>query len=186
MEEAIIFLDGAYLSLISGSFGRGKRLNYDIKKFALNLAKKENLFCKNIYYYISPPFQSDPPNEEEIKRKHGYDKFVNKLREIGIIVREGRCQKIKEKFSQKGVDTLITIDMIRNASSFKKFIIVTCDTDFVPAIIDIRKKDGVNVIIYYFKDFLKDSRFSMSDHILDICDKRVLLKKEDFDNIPVA
>lgn len=185
MEDVIIFLDGAYLSLISKSFGGGKPIIYDIRKFAERLAQKENLLCKRIYYYVSPPFQSESPSEEEIKRKQGYDKFVRKLREIGLIVREGRCQKINNTFSQKGVDTLITLDMIRNANLFKKFIIVTCDTDFVPAIIDVREKDKVEVIVYYFKDFIKGSKFSMSDHILDVCNKRVLLKKDYFYNLPV-
>jgi uncharacterized LabA/DUF88 family protein len=185
MKEAIIFLDGAYISLISKHFGGGKPLNFDIKKFGEKLAQKEGLFCKYIYYYTSPPFQSDNLNENEIKRKQGYDKFTNKLRKIGIYVREGRCQKIANEFSQKGVDTLITIDMIRNASLIKNFILVTCDTDFVPAIKDVKVKDQVKVIIYYFKDFLKNSKFSMSDHILDVCDKRILLKKEDFENLSI-
>jgi len=180
MEEAIVFLDGAYLSLVSKNLGDGKPLKFDIKKFAEFLAKRENLICKKVHYYTSPPFQSDNPNEDEIRRKKGYDKFVNKLRKMGIFVREGRCQRIAGEFSQKGVDTLVTIDMIRNALLFKKFILVTSDTDFVPAIQDVRKKDGVRVIIYYYNDFLKGSKFSMSDHILSICDKRVLLKKDIF------
>jgi len=185
MEEAMVFIDGAYLSLISKYLGRSKPLNFDIKKFAEKLIKKENLFCKEIYYYTCPPFQSGSFFEDEVKRKQGYDKFVNKLRKLGIKVREGRCQKINNEFSQKGVDTLITIDMIRNAPSIKNFILVTCDTDFVPAIMDIKEKDKTKFIIYYFNDFIKFSKFSMSDHILEVCDKKILLKKEDFNNISI-
>ena len=185
MEEAIIFIDGAYLSLISKHLGNSKPLIFDMKKFAERIAKKENLFCKEIYYYTCPPFQSDFPSEDEIKRKKGYDKFVSKLRKSAINIREGRCQRINNTFSQKGVDTLITIDLIRNASQMHNFILVTCDTDFVPAIRDIKEKEKTNFIIYYFKDFVKGSKFSMSDHILDACDKKVLLKRQDFDNLPI-
>lgn len=182
MVEAIVFLDGAYLSLISKNIGNGKPLVFNIKIFGEQLALKENLICKKIYYYTSPPFQGNPPTREEENKKKGYDKFVSKLRNIGLNVREGRCQKIGNDFTQNGVDTLITIDMIGNAKSIKHFIIVTCDTDFVPAIEDVKIYDNVEVIVYYFKDFIKHSKFSMSDHILDVCSKKVLLRKEDFDN----
>ena len=64
MEEVIVFLDGAYLSLISKYLGKGKPLRYDLKNFALNLAKKENLYCEEIYYYNCPPFQSSFPSPE--------------------------------------------------------------------------------------------------------------------------
>ncbi len=88
---------------------------------------------------------------------------------------------INNEYAQKGVDVLLSIDLVRKASkSIKNFILVACDTDFVPAIIDIRKNDKVKVILYYFKS--KDSKFSMSDHILSVCDKKVMLKSEDFQN----
>ena len=41
------------------------------------------------------------------------------------------------------------------------------------------------MIIYYFKDFVKNSIFSMSDHIIDVCDKKVLLRREDFENLNI-
>ena len=127
MEEVIVFLDGAYLSLISKYLGKGKPLRYDLKNFALNLAKKENLYCEEIYYYNCPPFQSSFPSPEEIKKKTGYDKFINKLKGIGLNIREGRCQRIGDEFSQKGADTLMTIDLIRKATEgkIKNFILVT-------------------------------------------------------------
>ncbi|MBM3234359.1 NYN domain-containing protein [Candidatus Pacearchaeota archaeon] len=179
MEDCIIFLDGAYLSLVSKFLGKGKPVKFNIRKFAENLAKKEGLLCKEIFYYNCPPFQGTPPTEEQEKRKAGYDKFISKLDLIGINVREGRCQMINNEYAQKGVDVLLSIDLIRKSKETKNFILVACDTDFVPAIKDIREKDKIKVILYYFKD--KNSMFSMSDHILSVCDKKVRLKKEDFD-----
>jgi len=181
MEECILFIDGAYLSLVSKFIGNGKPLKFDIKKFAENLAKKESLSYKEIFYYNCPPFQSEPPTIEQEKRKAGYDKFIIKLKTSRIQVREGRCQMIDRKFTQKGVDVLLTIDMIRNAikSNIKKFIIIACDTDFVPAINNIRKEDKIRVILYYFRS--NHPMFSMSDHILSVCDKIVKLTKEDFE-----
>ncbi len=179
MNNCIVFIDGAYLSLVSKFLGKGKPLRFNIKKFSENLAKDQGLICKEIFYYNCPPFQGTPPTEEQERRKAGYDKFISKLDLSGINIREGRCQMIDNEYTQKGVDVLLSIDLIRKASKIKNFILVACDTDFVPAIQDIRKKDKVNVILYYFKDI--DAKFSMSDHILSVCDKRVRLKKEDFE-----
>ena len=96
----------------------------------------------------------------------------------GINIREGRCQMINNEYTQKGVDVILSIDLIRKSSKIKKVILVACDTDFVPAIKDIKEKDKVNVILYYFKD--ENTKFSMSDHILSVCDKKVRLTLEDF------
>jgi len=179
MDDCIVFIDGAYLSLVSKFLGKGKHLKFSIKKFAESLANKETLFCKEIFYYNCPPFQGTPPTEEQTKRKAGYDKFTSKLRKAKVKVREGRCQMIDNKYTQKGVDVLLSIDLVRKANeNIKNFILVACDTDFVPAIKDIRTKDKVKVILYYFRD--KNTKFSMSDHILSVCDKKVKLKLQDF------
>ena len=86
---------------------------------------------------------------------------------------------INNEYTQKGVDVLLSIDLVRKASEIKNLILVACDTDFVPAIKDIREKDKVKITLYYFKD--KNSKFSMSDHILSVCDRRIRLRKEDFE-----
>lgn len=180
MEESIVFIDGAYLSLVSKFLGKGRHLKFSIKKFAEILAEKENLICKEIFYYNCPPFQRTPPTNEQTRRKAGYDKFTSKLRKIGVKIREGRCQMINGKYTQKGVDVLLSIDLVRKANeNIKNFIIVACDTDFVPAINDIMEKDNVKVVLYYFRN--KNTKFSMSDHILSVCDKKVKLKIQDFE-----
>lgn len=183
MVDCIVFIDGAYLSLVSKFLGKGKPLRFDIKKFAENLAKKENLSCKEIFYYNCPPFQGTPPTEDQEIRKAGYDKFISKIKVSGIKVKEGRCQMIDNEYTQKGVDVLLSIDIVRKAESIKNFILIACDSDFVPAIKDIREKDKVKVILYYFRD--RNPKFSMSDHILSVCDKKVKLRREDFDSAPL-
>ena len=69
MEECIVFIDGAYLSLVSKFLGNGKHIKFNIKKFSENLAENQNLSCKEIFYYNCPPFQGTPPTEEQEKRK---------------------------------------------------------------------------------------------------------------------
>ena len=52
IEDCIVFIDGAYLSLVSKFLGRGKPLKFDIKKFAIG---KHNLYwhecmCNNCFF----------------------------------------------------------------------------------------------------------------------------------------
>ena len=184
MNKTILFIDGAYLSFISKYFGKGKPLKYKIEKFAVNLCNELNLFCEEIYYYTSPPYKSPTPTENEKQRQRNYDKFISKIKltKPKIIIKEGRCQKIDNIFQQKGVDTLMTMDLLRvpRKVGIKNIIIVTSDTDFVPIIKDL-KQEGINTILAYFTDKRRKSAFSLSNHLWKICNKRILIKKEYFE-----
>ena len=185
MDKTIVFIDGAYLSFISKYFGKGKPLRYKIEKFAINLCNELNLFCEKIYYYTAPPYKSPIPADSEKQRQKNYDRFILKLKSAKpkIIVREGRCQKIDNTFQQKGVDTLMTMDLLKIAEQRKAspIVILTSDTDFVPIIKDIREGHNIQVILGYFTDRRRKSAFSLSNHLWKVCSKRVLIKKEYFD-----
>jgi len=183
MKSTIIFIDAGYLSFISKYFGEGTPLKYKIETFATNLAKSKGFECKKIYFYTSPPYQNPKPSNEENKRKANYDKFIFKLKKVNpkIIIREGRCQKIGNTFHQKGVDTLITIDLSRipKKEGISEVILLTSDTDFVPIIKDL-KEDKIEVILAYFTDKKRKSGFSLSNHLWKACKKKILIKKEHF------
>ncbi len=189
MEETLIFIDEGFLSKLSKYFGEGKYIKIDYIKFANSLVKKQNLSCKHIFYYTAPPFQQTIPTKEERKRKEGYDKFIAKLsKNINITIREGRVQRLKFnndfKYKQKGVDTLMTIDLshIREDSpNIKKLIIVTSDTDFCPIIKDLEKRN-IEVILYTYFDRKRNSPFSISNELLNCCSKYVQLIKQDFED----
>ena len=185
MENTVLFIDGGYLSFISKHFGEGKPLKYKIEKFAINIAKEAELNCQIIYFYIAPPFQSPKSSNEENMRKANYDRFIEKLKfaKPEIKVREGRLQKINETFQQKGVDTLMTMDLLKIAQqkAIKNVIIITADTDFVPIIKDIRKTYGIKVFLAYFTDRRRKSAFSLSNHLWKAVDKRILIKRKHFE-----
>ncbi len=185
MEKTILFIDGGYLSFISKYFGKGRHLKYKIEKFAINISKENGLDCQTIYFYIAPPFQSPTPTKEENIRKANYDRFVKKLKSAKpeIKVREGRLQKINGTFQQKGVDTLMTMDLLKIAQKedIKKIIIITSDTDFVPIIKDIKNSYGVEIILAYFTDKKRKSAFSLSNHLWKIVDKKILIKEKHFE-----
>jgi uncharacterized LabA/DUF88 family protein len=184
MKEVIIFIDSGYLYYISKYLGKGKPLKYKIEEFASRLAKQRGLTCKKIYFYLAPQFQSPSPNQEENKRKANYDKFIEKLKqiELPIVIREGRCQKIDNTFQQKGVDTLMTMDLLKASQKREAsaIILLTSDTDFVPIIEEIRKDFGIKVILAYFTDKKRKSPFSLSNHLWRVCDEYILIKREHF------
>ncbi|MEA3248270.1 MAG: NYN domain-containing protein [Nanoarchaeota archaeon] len=181
MKQTIVFIDAGYLSFISKFFGSGKPLRHKIEVFAKNLAKAKNLKCQKIYFYTAPPYQSPKPTKEENKRKANYDKFISKLKEVEINIREGRCQKIDSTYQQKGVDTLLTIDLSRipKKEGISDVIVVTSDTDFVPIINDL-SEDGINVILAYFTDKKRKSGLSLSNHLWKACKDKIKIKKEFF------
>ncbi|MFH1801401.1 MAG: NYN domain-containing protein [archaeon] len=98
-----------------------------------------------------------------------------------IIVREGRCQKIDKIYQQKGVDTLLTIDLSRipKKEGIFDIIVLTSDTDFVPIINDLFE-DGINVILAYFTDRKRKSGLSLSNYLWKACKNKIKIKKEFF------
>ncbi len=192
MEETLIFLDAGLLSKLSKYFGKGKYLKYDIINFSKNLAKKENLNCKQIFYYVAPPFQSEPPLKEEIKRKENYDQFIRKLlKNKEIVVREGRCQRLKIDgefiFKQKAVDSLMIMDLMRipiDYSKIKKIIIIASDSDFVP-IIEYLRKLNIEIILYTHYSKKRQSNLSRSNELLKVVNKYIEISKKDFEDCPL-
>ena len=185
-NDTIVFLENQYLHLIGKKFGVEKK--YDLNQLAITLAKQEGLWCKGVYLYTAPPFQSENPTDDEKRRKAGHDKFVSYMRRIpNFVVREGRCQKIDGEYHEKGVDALLTADIVTlpyTHKNVKTIIILTCDTDFVPILNKMREEHGIRVILYYYTDRQRESKFSMSNVLHTACDKKVLLTKEHFEMSP--
>lgn len=87
-DDVFVFIDYGYLKKVISRFNYKNVFNYNIKKFAINLAKEQKLFCKKINFYYAPPFE-----DNKIKLKK-YKNFINNLKTRNKIIREERCQKI--------------------------------------------------------------------------------------------
>jgi len=190
LNSTLVFIDAGFLEKLSKYFGEGKYLKFDRFLFANNLAKKEKLKCEKIFYYTAPPFQSDNPTKEEEKRKEGYDKFVKNLRKNGIIIREGRCQRLKIDgnyfYNQKAVDILMAIDLMKVLLEYpkvRKIILIASDSDFVPVVEELFEK-GVKTILYTFYQKKRNAEFSRSNYLIKAVHKYKLLTKSDF-NFPL-
>lgn len=188
MEKTLVLIDAGFLSKLSKYFGGGKYISYDIIEFSKNLAKKQNLDCKQIYYYTAPPFQSDKPSKEESERYERYEHFRDKLLKNEIIsIREGRCQRLKVDgkfiYGQKGVDALAIIDLMSipmDHKEIKKVIFIANDSDFVPAVKKL-KQFNIEVILYTYYLKERKSSFSRSNELLKTVSRYVKLTKQDFE-----
>lgn len=184
LEETNVYLDEGYLSKISKHLGGGTYLSFDYNQFAITLARENNLWCNSVFYYTAPPFISSPPTENEKARQRGYDKLMAALRRIpNFNVREGRCQKVEGEYKQKGVDTLMTMDLMdltRN-EKVKNIVVLTADTDFVPVLNKLRTDFQIKVVLAYYNDYVRKSKFSMSNHLQTACDKHFLIEKKHFE-----
>ena len=191
-DESFVFIDAGFLSKLNKYFGEGLYLKYDIIKLADRLCEKQRLICKKVYYYTAPPFQSTMPSKEEEIRKKNYDKFVKQLlKNKNIMIREGRCQRLKidnlYEFSQKAVDSLAIIDLMEvplDHPQIKKIVLVACDSDFVPVIKKLEEK-GIKTILYTYYQKSRDENFSTSNQLIKCVWKYVILTKVDFDSCPL-
>jgi len=184
-EKTLFFIDAGFLSKLSKHFGKGDYVKFKIKDFVKKICSKESVFPKKVFYYTAPPYQSSTPNKREIEKKENYDRFKHSLVKEGVIFREGRIQRLKidNKFiyKQKGVDTLLTIDLSHIKEDYplvKKIILVSSDTDFVPVIEDIKNRK-IEVILYTYFDRIRGSPFSLSNHLLKSSSRWIKLKEED-------
>lgn len=184
-SKVVVFIDNAYLLRLK-KFFFGNGLKYSIKFFIENVAKKNNLLVEKIFLYDAPPYQSNNPDSKERSMKENYDVFVERYKKEGIVVREGRTQRLKiEKFfkyRQKGVDMLLGIDMVSILKDYpflKQVVLLTGDSDFVPVVEKLISLD-VKVLLWTYFDRDRNSPFSKSNHLLKSVFMYVKLNREDF------
>ncbi len=187
--KVVTMIDAGFLSKVSYKLGEGHYFKYDLLKFTKKLAGKEELVFKHLFFYNAPPFQSSKTSKEERKRKEEYDSFVQKLNSNEeVTIREGRCQRLRVDgryvYRQKGVDTLLTMDLMDLpivSPKIKKVILIASDSDFVPVIKRLEKL-GIKVILYTYFERNRKSKFSTSNKLLGSVEKYVKLKREDFED----
>jgi uncharacterized LabA/DUF88 family protein len=192
-DESFIFIDAGFLSKLSKYLGNGKYLRYHLINFAERLCLKQKLDCTKIYYYTAPPFQSNMPTKNEELRKKNYDKFIEKiLQSKKVILREGRCQRLKinncYEFNQKAVDSLAIMDLMEvplKNKNIKKIVLIACDSDFVPVVKRL-EEHGIKTILYTYYQKSRDENFSTSNQLVKSVWKYTILTKDDFDKAPLT
>jgi uncharacterized LabA/DUF88 family protein len=160
-NRAAVLIDGAYLTKI---------LDVDFGKPKIDLARFSEILCGNYerlrtYYYNCMPYQSSSPTEDERRRFASMDKFVYTLRKLPRFeVKLGRLGCVGGEYVQKRVDIALAVDLVRLSCGrmIGKAVIVTGDSDFVPAI-EAAKEAGVLVTLYYSPSSIHDELLSAVD-----------------------
>lgn len=182
-DKADVFIDGGYFVKIRENLG----------VYKLSIVKFSDLLCENskmerlfTFYYDCPPFQSNPPTEQEKIKKAGFDQFIYSLRhEPRLQVRLGKLSRIDSecencglqttKYRQKRVDNLLTVDLTRAIwkDNIHKAILVTGDSDFVPAVEEANRAQILTHVYY-----LKSANTTIHDELYTACSERTEITKQ--------
>jgi uncharacterized LabA/DUF88 family protein len=95
------------------------------------------------------------------------DRFIFNLKKLPRFqFRQGKLQRIGAEFKQKRVDIWMAVDLVRMSSNgqIEKAVLLTGDSDLVPAV-EAARDEGVVVVLFY-------SPKSRHDELLQACDER--------------
>jgi len=169
MARCAVLIEGGYLDkIMSEEFAS---FHVDIGKLGDELAGSTERL--RTYYYHCMPFQSNTPTPEEKSRFASMDRFIFNLKKLPRFqFRQGKLQKIGGEFKQKRVDILMAVDLVRMSSShqIEKAVLVTGDSDLVPAI-EAARDAGVVVVLYY-------SEKARHNELLQACDERYEITRD--------
>ena len=166
--KAAIFIDGWYVAKVTKD--ANKRINFE--KLSDELTGSS--YRIRTYYYTCMPYKSSPPTTEETRRYQNMQRFLNALENIPRFeVKLGRLQYINGKFTQKGVDMQLGVDLAQMSArkQMDEAIVIAADSDFVYAIQTAKDLGIVTKLVYY-------PQFNPNDSLLNVVDERIVLDDE--------
>ena len=136
----MIFIDGGYLDEgIRNKFGPTRRI--DLRALGTKLAGRRRLI--RMYYYTGRIER--PPNDHWKTRMEGQQKYEAALAHVPYLeIKHGRLQfDTNDRPRQKGVDVLLSLDMLRFAikRSYETAILLSGDGDFAD-VVQMVKDEG--------------------------------------------
>lgn len=175
--KSAIFIDGGYLEKVIKNEFPGTRIDFSKIPHALCNGKE----VLRTYYYNCLPYQSNPPSTDEKNRLSKAQAFHYALDSLPRFqVKKGRLQKKGAGiFVQKGVDTLLSVDLVHLALTrqISDAILIAGDYDFNPAV-EVAKTSGINIILVHSQDPKCYHR-----ELWNICDERIPLNQTLVDSI---
>jgi uncharacterized LabA/DUF88 family protein len=127
------------------------------------------------------PYQSNPPTEEQKTLFAGKQKFFNALLKLpSFEPRFGKQRPRGATYIQKGVDVLLTVDLVRLSSKaqIQKAFLIAGDGDYVPAV-KAAKDEGVSITLYHsgaFQDTPDGHKMpKYSNELWGACDDRKVI-----------
>jgi uncharacterized LabA/DUF88 family protein len=190
MARLAIFVDGGYLDEIAENCG--VRIDFvklaDEIKAIVSADTAEPVSLVRTYYYICPPYQGNPPSQEDRERYGKYRHFADALERLPKFqIREGRLEARgvgdagKLVFVQKRLDLLLGLDFasLSAKQAVTHIALVAGDSDLIPAV-QIAKQEGVGTWLFhgpwrtYHSDLWKeaDDRHEMDATFLGRCQRQ--------------
>ena len=151
-NRVAIFIDGAYLDNVLKEEFRNVRIDY--QALSERLSGESDIL--RTYYYDCPPYQGNPPTDEEKERYASRRSFFTALERLPrYTVRLGRLgvrysRSGERRFEQKQVAILLGVDLVQLAAkqNIQEAILVTGDSDFIPAV-TAAKFEGISVRLFH-------------------------------------
>ena len=203
--RVMVFIDGGYVRSFLDEYLGHHYVHYEkFGKFITNQVCSQERLSGNLirtYYYDAIPDERDAEQVEDEFKSEILEKIRKKKEEVdeyldrvdlydGVEVRKGHLIiSKKEKPRQKGVDTLVAIDMITKAyeGQFDLAILVGGDSDFIP-LVNAVKSTGAKVCLAHFPvnhsaEYLRtfDRRIFVHQSTFegnDLLDKKLLEKEQ--------
>jgi len=181
LDKAAVFIDGGYFKKVRENFGDPK---VDFLRVSEDLCKRCSCERFRTYIYDCAPYQSNPPTQNERDKTQKFNVFYTTIKRLpSFEFRLGKLQKINKPdgsvtVQQKGVDILLTIDLVKLAATktIQKAILITGDSDFVPAVKEARELTKMTLF------FNKGPKTGLSDDLRMAVDECYELTKTDFDS----
>lgn len=168
-----VFIDGGYLRVLArqhgGQLANPLALSHSlirsgqIQSWACDPRVAENTFLGRINYYDAMP--DDPAHQRP--ELEDYWKAIALMDDVHLGF--GALRGLKRKVRQKGVDTLIAVDMLVGSFSalFDIAILVAGDADFVPVVEEVKRR-GVMVAVSGSLNSMSEDLRRAADRFIDI------------------
>lgn len=173
---AHVFIDGGYLREIAKEhpgklvnprkLGSGLVESGQVQTWAYDPGQHPNCFLGRITYYDALADHAENKNAS----LEEYWKAIEVLDDVHLGF--GALRGLKKRVRQKGVDTLIAVDMITGAFSglFDVAILVAGDADFVPVLDEIKRR-GAMAAVAARPNSISDDLRRAADRFIAVDDK---------------
>ncbi len=167
-----VFLDGGYIRALGDGWNvatvdplelaKGLMDSSAVQTWAYDRTKHPNALLGRVTFYDALP---DDDEETELQK---YWRAIELLPDVhlGFGALKGLKRRVRQ---QKGVDTLIAVDMLVGAFSglFDIAVLVAGDADFTPVVEEVRRR-GVMVVVAASEPSLSDDLRRVADRYVEI------------------
>jgi uncharacterized LabA/DUF88 family protein len=168
-------MDGGYVRELSKghpgalpnpqSLAKGLVESTQVQTWAYDPTRHPNAFLSRITYYDALP--NEGATVEAARRIEEYWRTIERLNDVHLGF--GELRGLKRRVRQKGVDTLIAVDMVAGAYSqlFDIAVLVAGDADFVPVVEEVKRR-GVMVAIAGRSSSTSSELMAAADRYIEI------------------